>query len=608
MVEALPPLMVALPLLAAAMLAAVGRLLPRLVIDAVSMLTCLLVLAESVVLLIATGSRRVVSWLGGYSPEHGASVGVVFVVDRIGAGLAALIAALVTAALTYTWRYFDEVESYFHALILLFLVGMVGFALTGDLFNAFVFFELMGAVAYALTGYKIEEAKPLQGALNFAVINSLGAYCSLLGIGLIYGRTGELGFAPVQRALTGHHTDWLVLVAIALVFTGFLVKGAAVPCHFWLADAHAVAPSPVCVLFSGVMVELGIYGVARTWSAAFSPALPAERFRPVLMVAGVVTAVVGALMCQVQSHLKRLLAFSTVGHVGLFLVTLGAFEPAAIGGLAVYVLGHAAVKGALFLCTGILLNTRGSVDEAQLHGRGRDLPVTRVCFLIGGLALAALPPFGMWLGKTLAEDGLSHAGFGWASVLFVGVSALTGGAVLRAGMRVFLGMGTPPSAGGGTRGTSEHQETDKSVRGAPVTMVATAVALLAGGLILGLLPGLPALAQDAAHQLLDSAGYAAAALDGVRAVPPPTPLVVTWSPDGLLLGIGSALLALLVATIALHSDRPPQRLRWVVHSWALYMLRLPLRALRAAHSGHLGDYVVWLLLGVTLLAIGIAAS
>jgi multicomponent Na+:H+ antiporter subunit D len=134
-------------------------------------------------------------------------------------------------------------------------------------------------------------------------------------------------------------------------------------------------------------------------------------------------------------------------------------------------------------------------------------------------------------------------------------------------------------------------------------MLAAAVALLAGGLILGLFPGLAALAQDAAHQLLDSAGYAAAALDGVRAVPPPTPQVVTWNSAGLLLGIGSALLALLIATIALYRDRLLQRLRWV-----LPVLSLPLRALRAAHSGHLGDYVVWLLLGVTLLAIGIAAS
>jgi multicomponent Na+:H+ antiporter subunit D len=601
-VEALPALVVALPLLAAAILAAAGRVLPRLVIDAASMLTCLLVLAASVALLAVTGSQRVVSWLGGYPPDHGMSVGVVFVVDRIGAGLITLIATLVTAALTYTWRYFDEVESYFHVLILLFLAGMAGFALTGDLFNAFVFFELMGAVAYALTGYKIEEAKPLQGALNFAMINSLGAYCSLLGIGLIYGRTGELGFAQVQRSLVSQQTDWLIVFAVTLVFAGFLVKGAAVPFHFWLADAHAVAPTPVCVLFSGVMVELGIYGVARIWSTAFSPVLPAERLRDVLMVTGVITAVVGAVMCLAQSHLKRLLAFSTVGHVGMFLVALGGLEPAAVGGLAVYVLGHAAVKGALFLCTGILLNTQGSVDEAELHGRGSDLPITRVCFLAGGLALAALPPFGTWLGKTLAEDGLSHAGYRWAGILFVSVSALTGGAVLRAGMRIFLGWGTPPSTQSATRDHDEHPETNYEVIRTPVTMIGPAAVLLTGGLLLGLLPGLATHAHDAAQQLLDPAGYAAAALDGIRVVSPPGVPSESGSVSSILLGLLSALLALLVAAVALFTDRLPQ----VVRS-ACRVLGPPLRALRGAHSGHLGDYVVWLLVGITLLSGGLGA-
>jgi multicomponent Na+:H+ antiporter subunit D len=465
-----------------------------------------------------------------------------------------------------------------------------------------VFFELMGVVAYALTGYKIEEAKPLQGALNFAMINSLGAYCSLLGLGLIYGRTGELGFAQVQRALAGHRTDWLIVLAVTLVFTGFLVKGAAVPFHFWLADAHAVAPSPVCVLFSGVMVELGIYGVARTWSAAFWPVLPAERLRGVLVVTGVVTAVVGAMMCPAQSHLKRLLAFSTVGHVGMFLVALGAFTPTAVGGLAVYVLGHAAVKGALFLCTGILLNTLGSVDEAELHGRGRDLPITRICFLTGGLALAALPPFGTWLGKTLTEEGLSHAGFGWAGVLFVGVSAITGGAVLRAGTRIFLGLGTSPDTQGDTRGRHERRETDQNIGHAPVTMLAPIVLLLAGGLTLGLLPGLATHARDAAQQLLDPAGYAAAALDGIRAAPPPGAPIESWSASSVLLGLLTAVLALLVAAVALYTDRLPQLLRG-----AGRVLSPPLRAVRSAHSGHLGDYVVWLLLGITLLTVGLGA-
>jgi multicomponent Na+:H+ antiporter subunit D len=350
------------------------------------------------------------------------------------------------------------------------------------------------------------------------------------------------------------------------------------------------------------MVELGLYGVARTWAAAFSPVLPAERLRPVLMAAGVVTAVVGAAMCLAQSHLKRLLAFSTVGHVGMFLIALGALEPAAIGGLVIYVVGHAAVKGALFLCAGVVLNARGSVDEAELQGQGRDLLVTRICFLVGGLALAALPPFGTWLGKTLAEEGLSHAGFGWTEYLLVGVSALTGGAVLRAGARIFLGVGTPPQTQGDTRGSDEQPETTQHLGKIPLTMLAPVVTLLAGGLTVGVLPGLATLAHDAASQLLDHTGYAAAALDGITAVPLPVP-VESWTMSGLLLGLLSVLLALMVAAAGLYSDRLP----WLL-SQAPAVLTLPFRVLRTAHSGHLGDYVVWLLVGVTLLAIGLAST
>jgi multicomponent Na+:H+ antiporter subunit D len=229
--------------------------------------------------------------------------------------------------------------------------------------------------------------------------------------------------------------------------------------------------------------------------------------------------------------------------------------------------------------------------------------ITGICFLTGGLALAALPPFGTWLGKTLAEDGLSHTGYGWAGVLFVAVSAITGGAVLRAGTHIFLGVGTPPDTEGDTRGRDEHPEIDHDISRAPMIMLAPIVVLLAGGLILGLLPGLATHARDAARQLLDPASYAAAALDGIRATSPPGAPMESWSASSILLGLLSAALAMLVAAVGLYTDRLPQSLRG-----GFRVLSAPLRVLRAAHSGLLGDYVVWLLLGVAVLAVSLGVQ
>jgi len=204
--------------------------------------------------------------------------------------------------------------------MLIFLAGMTGFCLTGDIFDLFVWFEVMGVAAYALTAYRPEERGSLQGALNFAITNSVGAYLSLSGIGLIYGRTGALNMAQIGVYIGRHQHDGLVAVAFLLIISGLLIKSAIVPLHFWLADAHAVAPTPVCVLFSGVMVELGLYGIARVYWSMFGQALGHRAaISHLFLTLGVLTAVVGALFCFRERHIKRLLAFSTISHAGMFL-------------------------------------------------------------------------------------------------------------------------------------------------------------------------------------------------------------------------------------------------------------------------------------------------
>src|SRR5213082_275472 len=224
-----------------------------------------------------------------------------------------------------------------------------------------------------------------------------------VGVALLYAHTGALNMAQVGAALDGHHADPLVLVAMSLLFIGFLTKAAAVPVHFWLAYAHAVAPAPVCVLFSGVMVELGIYAVARVyWTIFAGPLAPhAEELRAILIALGTVTAVWGAVMCFAQRHIKRLLAFSTISHVGMFVCGIGLLSAKGLAAVAVYVVGHGLTKAALFILTGVLLHRFATIDEFDLHGKGRCLPFTGVLFAIGGLLLAAIPVVTVFFGKSL---------------------------------------------------------------------------------------------------------------------------------------------------------------------------------------------------------------
>ena len=597
---ALVPLPVAVPLLMAAVLAATSSITGRRFVDSASTATALFVAIVCALLVVQSIHAPIVYAFGGWQPQHGIVLGILFVIDPLGAGLATMVAGLVTASFVFSWRYFREVKSLFHILMLVFLAAMVGFCLTGDLFNMFVLFELMGVAAFALTGYKVEETGPLQGALNFAISNSIGAFLILSGVGLLYGRTGALNLAQIGHALAGRQSDGLIIAAFVLITGGFFIKAAVVPFHFWLADAHAVAPTPVCVLFSGVMVELGFYAVFRIYWTVFAGTLSGheQALRAILVTFGVVTALLGAVMCLLQQHLKRLLAFSTISHVGMFVIGAALLTPLGLAGSALYILSHALVKGSLFLCAGILLHRFETVDLNHLHGRGCELPYTGVLFALGGLALASLPPFGTFLGKGLIEDAAGSTGYGWVTSVLIIASIGTGGAVLRAAGQVFLGWGQKkedPSAA--QAGDEQESESAGPSRNTPVVMFAPALVLMIAGFATGIIPHLGQAVEAASAQFVDQPAYVRAVLGNtVPRVVPLTlePAHVTFSMviSGLVATVGAVIYALL----ALFPDRQPEGLRRLVAQ-----LGSALGRLRVIHSGHPGDYVTWITLGVAVL-------
>jgi multicomponent Na+:H+ antiporter subunit D len=609
-VDQLPVLSVVGPLLVAAGIAACGWLLRprRRVLDGIGIATCAAVVAMLVVLMTRVAHGDEVYWFGGFRPHDGVAIGIDFAAGSLSTGLACLAAVLVLASMIFSWRYFDEVSTYFHSLMLTFLAGMVGFCLTGDVFDLFVWFELMGVSAYALTAYRPEERGPLQGALNFAITNSVGAYLMLSGIAVVYGRTGALNMAQIGASLARHRPDGLVVVAFVLIISGLLIKSAIVPFQFWLADAHAVAPTPVCVLFSGVMVELGLYGIARVYWSMFGDALGHRTpITSVLEVLGLATAIVGALFCFRERHIKRLLAFSTISHSGLFLTGIALLTPLGLAGAAVYVIGHALAKAALFLCVGVVLHRLGSVNESWLHGRGRRLRVTGLVFTVAAFGLADMPGFATWLGKGWIEDSGYALGRPWITVLFVAASILVGGAVFRVAGGVFYGIGDAPGEDPAMAGGAD-EETGETASGrghTPLSMLGPAAVLALGGLAVGLIPNLGRAVEAAVVRFQDEPAYNAAVLHGAHlahpvALSPPEPTIVTL--PSLLTGFGSVAASIALALVALYWRRLPVLRRGLEPGAGLAGV------IRGLQSGVVNDYVTWIVFGLACIGGALALA
>lgn len=582
----LSALAVAVPLGTGAVLIAAGDRLHRRAIDGVALATAVGVAVLGALLL---RSAPQVSWMGGWTPTPTWVPGIDLTADPAAAGVVLLAGLLASGSFLFAWRYFDSVGPLFHSLVLMMVGAMAGFALAGDLFNMFVWFELMGVCAYALTSYKVEEEGPVQAALNFGISNSVGALLMLVAIGLLYGRTGSLNLAEIGQKLAQDPPDFLVTTALGLLCTAFLVKAAIAPFHFWHADSHAAAPTPVTCLFSGLMVELGLFGLARVWWTVFSGVFPEPEaaIRGPLLALGAGTALLGGWMCFLQTHLKRLLAFSTISHLGLGMLGFGLLSTSGLTAAGLYLGAHGLWKGALFLAAGMVLHRTGQVEEHRLWGRGRDMPWTGAAFLVGGLGLAGMPPVGLWVGKEALDGAAETAGFAFLVPVGSLAAALTAGAVLRVWARTFHGWGTRPRPPGGVSVEPEDErETRSSPTRVPFSMGLAVGMLMAACLALGAAPPRETL-ESGGGWMADRALYAEWVLriPTDPAPPPHAPLAHPKAP-GLWTGVTLALAVLFAAAGLWPRPCPGGGLA---------------RGLRRLHSGLIGDYLAWLTLGTGLL-------
>jgi len=582
-----PVIPVALPLLVAALLAALNRVMPRWLASLLAIVAAAAVAFAALSMVIFSRDAPIfVYWFGDLPPAAGAARGIGFVIDNSGAMLVLLSSLLVTFSLVLSYRYFDSVGPIFQALMLVLLAAMNGFSQSGDLFNLFVFYELMTAAAISLSVYHPDCGVPLKNVLHLGIANVTGATLVLAGIALVYLRTGAVNMAQAGRALASMPSDSLIAVAFALMMCGFLMKAAIAPFHFWLPEALVAAPAPVCAVIGGIMAELGIYGAVRVYWAVFSGVLAphSNELRNLLVAFAAVTAILGALASYMQRHLKKLLAFSIVSHSGVMLLGVAMLTPEALAGASIYMMGHALLTGGLFLAAAIVVHRLGVMDELHLLGRARHMRYAGLLFFVGAIGLAGLPPFGIFWGDVMMDGAAHRLGYYWIPWVTFLAAVLTSAAVFRFCGRVFFGWGP------GADSEPLPVEAIKQHSGTPFELYAGATLLLIAGLATGLAPRLTGAAESAALYVQNREAYAQRVLDNLA----PFPVAVHDVPAGPI-DILRCLAALLIAAFVAR-----QTLCSPTFRRAFGRLRALPRALHASHAGEIGESIAWLSVGLAI--------
>jgi len=294
----------------------------------------------------------------------------------------------------------------------LFLVGMNLVVLADDAFTFLLCWEFMSLTSWALVLSHHRQSGNLSAGYVYLVMAGFGTVTLLLAFGLMAGVDGGFGFETMRSR---EFSPGLAGAVLVLTLLGAGSKAGIVPLHVWLPLAHPAAPSHVSALMSGVMTKVAVYGFIRIAFDLLGP--PAWWWSAVVLVIGGLTAVIGVLYALMQHDLKRLLAYHTVENIGIIFIGLGlalGFEANGLGALAAlaltaalfHVLNHSLFKSLLFFGAGAVLTATGERDMERLGGLIHRMPVTAFAFLVGSVAISALPPLNGFVSEWLTFQAI----------------------------------------------------------------------------------------------------------------------------------------------------------------------------------------------------------
>jgi len=381
-------------------------------------------------------------------------------------------------------------KRHYYSLFLLMLAGMNGVLLSGDFFNMFVFIEIASISSYALVGFGT-EAEELEASFKYMVMGGIASAFMLLAVAMLYSSFGVLNMADIARAIAVSPRATTLKFPLFLFIIAFAIKGAIIPFHAWLPDAHPSAPAPVSAMLSGVLIKtLGIYAMTRIIMNIFAADVTG------LAPLGIISIIIGMPLALGQTDIKRLLAYSSISQVGYIVLGLGLGTPLGIFGALFHLINHSIFKSLLFLNSGAVAYRLGTRELNDMGGLNKVMPITGGTSFIASLSIAGIPPFNGFFSKLiiiLACVKAGHTGFAlWA----VAGSILTLSSFMKVQKLAFFG---------------KIAEKHKGIKEAPllmsVSVVILAVLCIASSFLL--LPGLRNITlQPAVDALLAGAEYA----------------------------------------------------------------------------------------------------
>lgn len=345
-----------------------------------------------VILYLVIDGTHIVYELGGWRPPWG----IEYKIDSFNAFIALIVSGIATVTSIYAYQSVPKEinkNNYglFYAAFQLCLLGLIGIALTGDIFNLFVFLEISSLSSYALISMG-KSRKALTAAFSYLILGTIGATFFLIGVGFLFAASGSLNINDIASRFSTFEDMQVVMTGFIFIVLGLGLKAAIFPLHSWLPNAYSQAPSVVSIFLSATATKVSLYALFRVlfdlypidyWTALYLP--------QVLLVLGCVGVIYGSYRAWQQIELKRLLAFSSVAQIGYIIIGVSLLNETGVTASVMHLFNHAIIKATLFMGAGIIMYRANTTVLKELRGFGGSMPWTFAAIVFAGLSLIGVP-------------------------------------------------------------------------------------------------------------------------------------------------------------------------------------------------------------------------